>query len=259
VLTPADALAAAARPSPKNLPSTRRVLVCGGAGELGSQVVEALLGAGRFAAVGVWTVLPLQPALRGLVPLAEGDWAGFGADAALIVFDRERKANGRDEAFGRPEPVDLVPLAARLRALGARTLVVVVPHAPGRLPMALRAGLASLDESAVAALGFEHLVFMRPAQSAADARADSAPARVAQWLLGNLHWMVPQREQPVRAATVARVAARLAAELPASAPGTRVLPAELLWAAAQQPTSHAVTDAWLAGQAVALPAARQRW
>jgi hypothetical protein len=137
--------------------------------------------------------------------------------------------------------------------------VVVVPHAPGRLPQALRAGLASLDEGAVAALGFEHLVFMRPAQTAAAARAAGAPARVAQWLLGNLHWMVPQREQPVRSATVARVAARLAAGLPEHAAGTRVAPPERLWAAAQQPGSHAATDAWLAGQAPVLPPAKQRW
>ena len=66
-------------------------------------------------------------------------------------------------------------------------------------------------------------------------------------MLGQLQWMVPQRDQPVRSATVARVAARLAAGLPESAPGTRVLPPELLWAAAQAPKSDAAVDAWLDG------------
>lgn len=256
---PAQALAAAARPVPKRAAPQRRVLVLGGGGGLGSQVVEALLGGRRFGQVGVWTVLPVQPALRGLEPVAEDRWPAFGADTALVVFDRERHANGRDEAFGRPEPAALPALATRLRALGVHVLVVVVPHAPGSLPQALQAGLASLDEGAVAALGFEHLVFMRPAQAPADRPAASAPARLARWMLGQLQWMVPQREQPVRSSTVARVATRLAVGLPGQAPGTRVFPSAALWAAAQRPDDDAVVDAWLAGRPLALPPPRQRW
>lgn len=256
---PARALAAAARPAPKRNAAQRRVLVLGGGGGLGSQVVEALLGGRRFAHVGVWTVRPVQPALRGMEPVAEGEWPAFGADTALVIFDRERHANGRDEAFGRPDPADLPALATRLRALGVRVLVVVVPHAPGSLPQALKAGLASLDEGAVAALGFEHLVFMRPAQAAGAAGAASAPVRLARWMLAQLQWMVPQRDQPVRSLTVARVAARLAIGLPGQAPGTRVFPPEALWAAAQRPDDDAVVDAWLAGRPLALPPPRQRW
>lgn len=256
---PAQALAAAARPAPKRIASQRRVLVLGGGGGLGSQVVEVLLGGRRFAHVGVWTVLPLQPALRGLEPVAQDQWPAFGADTALVIFDRERHANGRDEAFGRPEPADLPALATRLRALGVRVLVVVVPHAPGSLPQALKAGLASLDEGAVAALGFEHLVFMRPAQLQDERSAASAPARLARWMLGQLQWMVPQRDQPVRSLTVARVAARLAVGLPGQAPGTRIFPPEALWAAAQRPGDDAVVDAWLAGRTLELPPPRQRW
>lgn len=264
MLNPAQALAAANRPRPRAQSSQRRVLVLGGGGVLGSLVVERLLGGQRFAHVGVWTVQPLQPALRGLEPVPEAAWPAFAPDTAVVVFDRERHANGRDLAFGRPMPAELLARAAQLHALGVATLVVVVPHAPGALPQALKAGLATLDEGAVAALGFRHLVFMRSAQ-AASATPDprSAPERLAQWMLGQLQWMVPQRDQPVRSATVARVAARLAAALPASVPGTRVLPPELLWAAAQSPkTDHAV-DAWLAGVAPDalpdVPLTKQRW
>lgn len=265
MLQPHEALAAAARPVP--MPpvapaAARQALVLGGGGPLGSLVVETLLAGRRFAAVGVWTVQPVQPALRGLVPLAEAGLEAFGADTALVVFDRQRHANGRDEAFGRPEPASLPALAARLRAAGVCVLVVVVPHAPGSLPQALQRGLASLDEEAVAALGFSHLVFMRPAQGAPGTAEASAPARLARWLLGQLHWMVPQREQPVRSLTVARLAARLAAELPQHAAGTRVLPPQWLWAAAQRPGDAAVARAWLAGQGfeqLDLPASRQRW
>jgi hypothetical protein len=257
MLAPDQALAAAARPLDAPAMRPRRVLVVGGGGVLGSAVLEHLLGSGHFARVGVWTVAPLQPALRRLEPVAEAQWPAFAADTALVVFDRERHANGRDEAFGRPDPAGLVALARRLRAEGVSTLLVVVPHAAGRLPQALRVGLASLDEGAVASLGFPHLVFMRLAQSGgADGRPMTAPARLARWMLSQLHWMVPQAEQPVRSVTVARVAARLAAVLPEAASGTRVLPPELLWAAAQQPASDAVVDAWLAGETPPLPRVR---
>ena len=257
---PAQALAAAARPAGPAVARLPRVLVLGGGGALGARVVERLLAGRRFQAVGVWTVQPLQAALRGLVPLADAAWAGFQPDTAVIVFDRARHANGREAAFGRPQPQALPALAARLRALGVAALVVVVPHAPGLLPQALKAGLASLDEAAVAALGFTHLVFMRSAQAGlATDLAASAPARLARWLLGQLHWMVPQGDQPVRTDTVARVAARLALALPQAPAGTRVLPPELLWAAAQTPASDSVVDAWLAGMAPAATSRPRRW
>jgi hypothetical protein len=269
----AQALAAARRPTPARAPTAasaiggpRRALVVGGGGALGSQVVERLLAGAAFAQVGVLVAQALQPALRGLWPVADDDkaWRRFAPDTALVVFDRARHANGRDDAFVAPAPAALPAWALRLRDAGVTTLVIVVPHAPGRLPQALKAGLASLDEGRVAALGFDRLVFMRSAQAAdMGAAAMSAPERLARWMLGQLHWMVPQRDQPVRSATVARVAARLAAALPAAAPGTRVLPPELLWAAAQVPRAEVLVDDWLAGGMPAVPplpaVPRQRW
>ena len=252
MINPAQALEAASRPVAPAATSAQRVLVLGGGGALGARVVERLLAGRRFQSVGVWTVAPVRAALRGLVPLGDGDWAGFGPHTAVVVFDRARHANGREAAFGQPQPPALPALAAQLRAIGVTSLLVVVPHAPGLLPQALKAGLASLDEAAVAALGFDHLVFMRTAQSGAAVATDGSrlppPARLARWLLGQLHWMVPQGEQPVRTDTVARVAAHLALALPRAAPGSRVLPPELLWAAAQTPSADMVVDDWLAGR-----------
>ena len=222
---------------------------------MGSLVVERLLAGRQFAHVGVWTVQPLQPALSGLEPVTDAAMPGVAADTALVVFDRERHANGRDLAFGRPLPADLPVLAARLQGLDVRVLVVVVPHSPGALPQALKAGLASLDEAAVAALGFAHLVFMRTAQAGSVAQGLSPPQRLARWMMGQVQWMVPKGDQPVRMATVARVAAQLAVSLPRHAPGTRVLPPDRLWAAAQAPDSDAPIDAWLAGQTLPPPAA----
>jgi hypothetical protein len=206
--------------------------------------------------VGVLADATLQPTLRRLQAVQPEGTEAFGADTALIVFDRERHANGREAAFVRTEPAELTAWARRLRAAGVQTLLVVVPHRAALLPAALKAGLASLDEGTVATLGFRQLVFMRMAQAggAGAAGAGSWPQRLGHWLLAQLHWMVPQREQPVRAATVARVAAELALQLPGAAPATRVLAPEWLWHAAQASDVEPLLAAWLAGQP--LPAQR---
>jgi hypothetical protein len=78
-------------------------------------------------------------------------------------------------------------------------------------------------------------------------------------MLSQLHWMVPQREQPVRPQTVARVAAALASQLPSSAPGTRVWPAERLGEAAQSPDAGEVVARWLAGEPPRPVRERRRW
>jgi hypothetical protein len=166
-------------------------------------------------------------------------------DTALIVFDRVRHANGRDQAFLRPEPEQLAPLAAELRSRGVRHLIVVLPHAPASLPDALKRGLASLDEQAVAALGFERVLFMRSAQSAARRQAASFAQRVADWVLAQLQVMIAQRELPVRALKVAQFAAQLALQLPWSPPGTRVVPPEVVWEAGQTRDVAGLADDWL--------------
>jgi hypothetical protein len=256
VLDPHTALAAAARPLPQSTAPPRRVLLLGGGGALGTAVLEQLLADHRFATVGVLADATLQPTLRRLQAVQPEGTEAFGADTALIVFDRERHANGREAAFVRTEPAELTAWARRLRTAGVQTLLVVVPHRAALLPAALKAGLASLDEGTVAALGFRQLVFMRMSQAGGggDAGAGSWPQRLGHWLLSQLHWMVPQREQPVRAATVARVAAELALQLPGAAPATRVLAPEWLWHAAQASDIEPLLAAWLAGQP--LPAQR---
>jgi hypothetical protein len=242
-----QALGAAARPAARTTSAARRVLVVGAGGTLGAAVLEQLLATQRFEHVGALAEQPIQPAMRSFVPVAERDVEAFGADSAVVVFDRTRLASGREAAFAAPAPGQLPALAARLHAGGVRHLVVAVPHSPSLLPMALQQGLASLDEAAVAALGFAHLSFMRMAQSAVAEPAPDAPRRLARWMLSQLRWMIPQREQPVRVDTVARVAAALAVHASA-APGTRVLPAALLWQAAQRRDAAAVVLPWLAGQ-----------
>lgn len=223
------------------------VLVAGGGGALGSALVEALLAGRRHAQVSVLVTQPLQAALHGLTPVVWHDGAETTPlDAtAVVVVDRERGVNGREDAFFMPQPDTLPALAARLQHRGVRHLLVVMPHTQATLPDALKRGLASLDEQAVAALGFDHLVFMRSAQAPDRERHANPAQRLAHWMLSQLQMMVPQRERPVRSQKVAQFAARLVATLPRSAPGTRVVPPEVVWDAAQARDAGAVADDWL--------------
>ncbi len=243
-------------PQPRPGGPVRRAIVAGGAGALGAAVLEHLLASRVFGHVGVVVTQPLAAALRGLAgvtieALDAPPAAGLSPeDTALVVFDRARAANGREQAFLRPAPADLPGLAARLRRRGARHLVVVLPHAAATLPEALKRGLAGLDEQAVAALDFDHVLFMRPARPPEAVAGRGPVQRLAHGVLGQLRLMVAQQEQPVRAVKVAQFAVRLAEALPAAPPGTRVLPAEVVWQAAQGRDPAPLARAWLHGEAL---------
>lgn len=295
-------LAPAAAPvaGPAAAPGT--LLVVGGGGPLGSAVLAAAvaqraagharrLGLGRSgnatAPVATLVHRPLAVALRGLAawhlptggpasgPAGSAPGAGpwqhpplpqWRADTAVLVFDREHGTrHGREAAFVRPQPQQLAAMGHWLRTAGVQRLVLLLPVSTTLLPQALRQGLASLDEQALAALGFEQLVLVRPA-AAPGAAAGAAPGatgwghRLARGLLSQLHWMVPQREQPLRTAVVARFASSLLQALPGAPAGTRVAAPELLWDWAQPGGGEPLLQAWLHGQPLpAVAAARQRW
>ncbi len=229
------------------------VLVLGAGGRLGSALLAEALVAGRFAAVHAWVAAPLVSTLRGLRALTEAQLAAPGplpVELAFIVYERERFSNGRDDAFVMPQPQHLPALARRLREGGVRRLFVVLPHASSMLPQALSAGIATHDEAAVVALGFEHLVLVRPSQDLAALAAAGRLERFAQWWLSQLRWMVPQREQPLRAVVLARLVVMLARMLPRAsaqgAPSTHIVPQELLWQLAQDADGgEARLHAWL--------------
>lgn len=252
------ALRGALSPSPGRPASTpQRLLIAGAGGALGRAVLERALAGGRHAAVTVLTRAPLQPGMRGLrtLPHAAGDTAAIQGDVALIVFDRGRDFFGRDQAYHLPEPAELPTLAARLRAGGVHTLAVVCPTAPALLPQALQHGLAGLDEQAVARLGFQRLLFVRPAQEAPRQSLPRRAERLARWMLSQLHYMIPTREQPVRAESVAAFVFEVLEQWPGSGapPGTRVAGAPLVWAAAQAEGPRGVVAQWLRGGAASAP------
>ena len=242
-------------------PRAEALLVVGGGGVLGAALLASALSCGRFARVQSVVDKDVASALRGFEPLPVARLGHrLPADTAVIVFERARRSNGRDEAFLQPQPEHLVTLATQLRHGGVRRLLVVVPHAPALLPHALKAGLASLDEGSVAALGFEQLLFVRSAQSAAAVRPAGWNERIGAAWWSQLAWMVPQTEQPVRAARLAELAVELAWRLAEAPHATRVLSPELLRQAAHAEDGGALLSAWLAGGPLPhAPAPARRW
>lgn len=241
---PLQVLQAASRPTAR--PARARLVIAGATGALGNEVLRRLVGSGAFSHTQVLAREPITAGLRNVeatvMPQAQPqDWPPVRADVGVVLFDPPRLFYDRERALWTPEPQQLPALAGWLRTSGVHTLAVVLPHAPGRLPEALKRGLASLDEEAVARLGFERLLILRSAQQPADAAQRSAGSRLAHWMLGIFKYMIPSSEQPVRAAKVAQL---LAAALRLAPPGIHVAAPELVWQAAQGDAS-AVARRWL--------------
>jgi hypothetical protein len=241
---PLQVLRAASRPMPSTGQS--RLLIAGATGTLGNEVLRRLAGSSAY---GLTQVLAREPITEGMrrvqalcVPSDEiVDWPAPQADVAVVLFDPPRLFYDRERALWTPRPEQLPALAQWLRTAGVGTLAIVLPHAPGRLPGALKRGLASLDEQAVASAGFERLLILRSAQKPQAVVHASAPARLAHWMLGVFKYMVPSAEQPVRAVKVAEL---LAVALRIAPPGVHVAAPETVWEAAQGPV-EAVARRWL--------------
>ena len=248
-IDPLQALQAAHRPVRPAGDGAGTLLIAGATGVLGNELVRRLAGRHRFDHSLVLVREPVQDGLRGLssveVPPAFPAQApaGVRADVALVSFDPPRLFHDRERALWTPAPQQLPALARWLHGAGVRTLVVVQPHEQGRLPEALKRGLASLDEQAVAALGFERLLVVRTARKPGAVAQGSLPQRLAHWMISIARYMVPSSEQPVRAQGVAAfvdLALRLAP------PGTHVAAPECVWQAAQGGRMEQVVRDWLA-------------
>lgn len=253
------------------------LVIAGAAGPLGAAVLEQALSLPQWPRVSALVTQPLEVAVRGLVAvqldparLDEAPVLRPSPDIAIVVFDRERSRHGREAAFLRPQPGELPAFAGWLQRQGVRRLLLVMPHAPSLLPQALKTGLANLDEQAVAALGFDQFVIVRPTRHGPDGPASAAAhpsgqmtrllSRLAMAVLAQLQWMVPQRDQPLRAAKVAQFVIALARALPEAGAGTRVAPPELVWDWAQPEGGDRLLVAWLRAGRWDPPApAPRRW
>lgn len=229
-------------------PPTRRprLVIAGATGVLGNEVLRRLVGLQQFETAQVLAREPIKTGLRGVTAtvVAEASpaqWPAAAADLGVILFDPPRLFYDRERALWTPRPEQLFEVAQWMRRSGANTLAVVLPHAQGRLPEALKRGLAGLDEQAVAALGFDRLLIVRSAQKPAPAAAPGRLAALAHWMLSIFKYMVPSSEQPVRAAKVAQF---VAVALQLAPPGIHIAAPETVWHAAQGDLDAAVRQ-WL--------------
>jgi hypothetical protein len=237
-----QALQAALRPSETaHQPGQPRLLVAGATGVLGNEVLRRLVGSGRFAHTEVLATEAMSSGLAqvGIAltgPASIEEWAARPqpAHTGLIMFEPPRLYHGRERTLWTPVPEQLPALARWFRRCGVQTLVLVMPHAPGRLPDALKRGLANLDEQAVAALGFERVLLLRSARKRDDALQEGWLQQTAGWMLSTLKYMIPASEQPVRPAKLAEFVDAALQLLP---PGTHVAAPELLWQAGQTAAS----------------------
>ncbi len=260
---PIQVLRAAGRPGPAVAVQCPSLVVAGATGALGNAVLQRLVGTQRFSIATVLARETITAGLRGVqacvVPGVAGapvapsasdveaagccvGWPTVAATTGLVMFDPPRLYYQRERALWTPAPAQLPAVARWMRACGVTTLAVVVPHVQGRLPDALKRGLASLDEQAVAALGFERLLIVRSAEKPVRGPASASwLRRVAHGVLGAMHYMVPSSEQPVRASKIADLVDLALREM---GPGTHVAGPELLWQASQEhlPT---VVRGWL--------------
>jgi hypothetical protein len=222
-------------------------LIAGAAGTLGTEVLRRLAGGQHYRQLRVLAQEDITPALDRVQMVAissddPGTWPLQPATVGVIVFDAPRLTNDRERALWTPQPSQLPALAAWMQRCGVHTLAVVVPHDQGRLPQALKAGLANLDEQAVASMGFERLLLVRPAA------APQAPvhANVLEWLayrmLSIFAYMVPSNEMPPRAADVAALVDMALREMP---PGVHIAPPELARRTSEATVQETVR-AWLA-------------
>jgi len=228
------------------VPRKPRLVMAGATGALGNEMMRRLVGLQRFETTQVLASEPIRAGLKTVQTPVMGSqpplrWAPTTADVGVILFDPPRLFHDRERALWTPVPAQLPEVAGWMRRSGVHTLAVVLPHAQGQLPEALKRGLASPDEHAVAALGFNRLLIIRSAQKPPTPPAKGFFPAVAQWMLSIFKYMVPSSEQPVRAVKVAEFAA-LALEL--APPGIHVAASETVWSAVQGDIRAAVRQ-WL--------------
>lgn len=241
-----DALRAASRPI-ASIPAGPRMLLAGATGQLGNEVLNRLLGGQSYAQVQVLAQSPYIETVRGmqLLQVPGNDvarWPVVPAEVGVIMFDPPRTFYQRERALWTPVPAQLLALARWMHGCGVKTLAVVLPHEMGRLPEAVKRGLANLDEQGVAELGFERLIFVRSAKEAIRHAPAHFLQRVAQLMFSSWSYMVPSNERPVRALHVARLVDAALQQAPA---GIHVAPHELVWRSAQKDALQAELNTWL--------------
>ncbi len=207
----------------------RTALALGLVGRLGEELLAALMAAPEYRAVFVGVTQTLGSAAPKFRPWLIGRGVVVAQDAFVGITGEETFVPQASPVrrYGEDEVLDAARTA---RDAGATTLVLVAP-----LPALLQMGeatrtLASVDEVALVAMGFERLLLVRPT-AAEDSRRLPVPlalVRAAGRALADL--MLPSYTRALSARTAA---AAIIEAVRAAGPGVTVLGAKELAAIVQ--------------------------
>jgi uncharacterized protein YbjT (DUF2867 family) len=210
-------------------PDVRSALLAGATGLVGRALLSLLLESPRYASVHAllrrnvpqW---PVHPKLQVRVV----DFARLPAlprvDDVYIALGTTIKVAGSQEAFRRVDFHAVIDTARAARQAGARRLIVVSALGADAASRVFYNRVKGETERAVATLGYESVVIVRPSLLLGDRAALGQPERPGEvWadrLLRPVLGWVPGSVRPIAAGDVARAMLRAALEGP---PGVTVL------------------------------------
>ena len=207
-------------------------LIYGACGKTGEILLNQLLGGEHYAQVTAVTRLPLPSTTRKLSTHfhAESNPAPLAlprSDEAYLVIGEHNSFYRRDEAFRALRFEDLMPAARAARLAGIARLAVVAPVAIYSHSSAFRNSLMNLAEYELHSLGFESLVLVRPAAPEKFVRQRHWGKRIAAFVLGQLHGLMPENYHPPTSKSIAAAATQA---MRAARPGLTIIDADAVWA-----------------------------
>ncbi len=209
----------------------KTILVLGGSGQVGSEVMTLALAHPDVGTVVAPTRRPLEPRAKLVNPQVDyarlpGDAAWWRADAALCALGTTRRQAGSAAAFRTIDHDHVLAAATRARDAGTPVFVYVSSLGADATAASLYLRVKGEIERDLGALGFASLGIVRPSFLDAGPRRDPRPAeKVGIWLARRLAPVIPRRYRAVSPRAVA--GAMLDAAL-AGGPGTRIIESEQL-------------------------------
>ena len=215
--------------TPSTHSATRSALLAGTTGLIGRALLALLLESPHYASVHALLRrsvrdLPAHPKLHVDVIHFDRLTTLPAVDDVFIALGTTIKVAGSEAAFRRVD-FDAVLTTARLaRAAGARRVIVVSALGADAGSSVFYNRVKGDMERAVAALGYETVVFARPSLLVGDRAALGQPVRAGErWglrLLRPILRFVPASVRPIDASDVARAMLRAAID---AEPGLRIL------------------------------------
>lgn len=207
------------------------LLLAGATGLVGREITQQWHGPGLLHLL----VRRPMPAPGPLQRVLVVDFAALpalpAADAALCTLGTTIAVAGSQAAFRAVDFDAVLAFARAARRAGARRLAVVSSLGADRRSTSFYSRVKGEMEFAVAALGFDSVVIVRPALLTGNRGALGQPLRagerLAQLLAAPLSPLLPKIWKPIAASTVARALWRA---LQQAEPGVRILDsAQLQW------------------------------